>query len=225
VYNDRSAFIVTLQSENPVRILIAIYYSCDYCHYQHSSQETGLSASTSTVSQTPKRKHRYQKQLSSVEHERMEEKILCLLTERNTSLKPAALSEEDSEGMIFDRHWGGHTSRKDVMMIVSVGTKHPPGVRVAERVRDKVRATRAFRTYGKLPRKVASLQISRETTADLKVVSSYLQKSISLRNICLKLDVPDTQRPKEYYITAIANLLKQCRQPGGMYIYFTFLLS
>ena len=103
------------------------------------------------------------------------------------------------------------------MVIVSVGSKHPPGVRVEERVRDKARATCAFKTYGKVPRPIASLQISRETAADLKVVSSHVQKSVTLRDISLKLDVPNMQRPKEYYITAIANFLKQCRQPGGMY--------
>jgi len=217
VYNDRSALIVTLQSENPVRTLIAINYSCD-CHcYQHSSQETDLSASTATVSQTPKKKHRYQKQLSSIEHERREKKILHLLTDRNTSLKPAALPEEDSDGMIFDHHFGGFTSRKDVMLIISVGTKHPPGVRVEERVRDKARANHAFTMYGELPHQIASLQISRETAADLIVVSSQIQKDINLRDISLKLDIPAMQRPKEYYIKAIANFLKMCGQPGGMY--------
>jgi len=153
----------------------------------------------------------------------MEEKILCLLTERNTNLKPAELPEEDNEGMIFDHHWGGQTARKDVMMIVSVGTNHPPGVRVEERVRDKARAAHAFRTYGKLPHQIASLQISQETAADLKVASFHIQKSITTRDISLKLNVPAMQRPKEYYITAIANLLKQCRQPaaGGMFTSFS----
>ena len=179
------------------------------------------SASTPAVSQTAKEKQRYQKQprkeLSSEKHERMEKKILLMLTERNTRLRPTALPEEDSEGMTFSPKYGDLVARRDVMMIVSVGSKHPPGVRVEERVRDKARATRAFRTYGKVPRLIASLQISRETAADLKVVSSHVQKSVTLRDVRLKLDVPDMQRPKEYYITAIANFLKQCRQPGGMY--------
>ena len=125
-----------------------------------------------------------------------------------------------SEGMVFNLHLGWLRSRKDVMMIVSVGSNHPPGVRVAERVTDKARATRAFRTYGKLPHKVALLQISQETAADLKVVSSHVQKSITTRDISLKLDIPAMQRPKEYYITAIANFLNQCRQPGGMFTSF-----
>ena len=67
----------------------------------------------------------------------MEKKILRMLTERNTRLKPTALPEEDSEGMIFNRRLGDLGARRDVMMIVSVGSKHPPGVRVEERVRDK----------------------------------------------------------------------------------------
>ena len=127
------------------------------------------------------------------------------------------LPEEDSKGLIFHPKHGGLASRRDVMMVISVGTKHPPGVRVAERVRDKARATRAFRTYGKLPHQIASLQISRETAADLKVVTSHIQRSITSMDVSLKLDVPDMQQPKEYYITAIANFLKQCKQPGGMY--------
>ena len=155
----------------------------------------------------------------------MEKKILRLLIDRNTSQKPAALPEEDNEGMVFSRYRGSLYSRTDVMVIVSVGRNHPPGVRVAERVKDKARATRAFRTYGKLPHKIASLQISRETAADLKVVSSHGQNSVTLRVVSLKLDVPAMQRPKEYYITAIANLLKQCRQPGGMFSSFPFAHS
>ena len=155
----------------------------------------------------------------------MEKKILRLLTGRNTRLKPEALPEEDSDSMVLYPHFGGLTSRKDGMMIISVGSTHPPGVRVAERVRDKARATRAFRTYGKLPHQIASLQISRETAADLKVVSSHVQKSVLTRDISLKLDVPAMQRPKEYYITAIANFLKQCRQPGGMFTSFSFVHS
>ena len=155
----------------------------------------------------------------------MEEKILHLLTDRNTSLKPAALPEEDSDNMLLNPHFGGLRSRKDVMMIVSVGTKHPPGVRVEERVRDKARATRAFRTYGKLPHQIASLQISRETAADLKVVSSHVQKSVLTRDISLKLDLPAKQRPKEYYITAIANFLKLCSQPGGTFTSFSLVHS
>ena len=140
-----------------------------------------------------------------------------MLTERNTNLKPTALPEEDSEGMIFSHQRGDLVARRDVMVIVSVGSKHPPGVRVEERVRDKARATRAFEMYGKPPRQIASLQISRETAADLKVVSSHVQNSITSRDVSIKLDDPDMQRPKEYYITAIANFLKECRQPGGMY--------
>ena len=155
--------------------------------------------------------------LSSMEHERMEKKILCMLTERNTKLKPTALPEEDSDGMMFSPNYGNLVASRDVMMIVSVGSKHSPGVRVEERVRDKARATRVFEMYGKLPRLIVSLQISRETVADLKVVSSHVQKSATTRDVSLKLDIPNMQRPKEYYITAIANFLKQCRQPGGMY--------
>ena len=129
----------------------------------------------------------------------------------------STLPEEDSKGMIFHPKYGGLLSRKDIMMIISVGTKHPPGVRVEERVRDKARATHAFATYGELPHQITSLQISRETAADLIVVSSHIQKDINSRDVSLKLDVPGMQRPKEYYITAIANFLERCRQPEGMY--------
>jgi len=69
---------------------------------------------------------------------------------------PLSTLPKDSKSMIFNPMNGGLSSRKDVMMIISVGTNHPLGFRVAERVRDKARATRAFRTYGKLPHQIAS---------------------------------------------------------------------
>ena len=121
---------------------------------------------------------------------------------------------------------GGLRSRKDVMIIVSVGSAHPPGVRVEERVRDKARTTPVFRTYGELTHNlITSLHISQETAADLKVVSSHVQKSVLSRDVSLKLDLPAKQRPKEYYITAIANFLKLCSQPGGTFTSFSLVHS
>jgi len=173
-----------------------------------------------------KQQHQNQssRELNSEKHETIEKEILRMLTKGKTSPQQSSattllssLPEEDSKGMIFHPMYGGLTSRRDIMMIISVGTKHPPGVRVEERVRDKARANHAFTMYGELPHQIASLQISRETAADLIVVSSQIQKDINLRDISLKLDIPAMQRPKEYYIKAIANFLKMCGQPGGMY--------
>ena len=185
------------------------------------------------VSQTAKELDQKQpsRDLSSMKHDKMEDNILRKLglkqtaareTEQPVATTTRILLEEDGEGMMFSPKYGGLGARKDVMMIVSVGNKHLPGVRVEERVKDKARATRAFITYGKLPHNlITSLHISQETAADLKAISSLIQKDTTTRDVSLKLDIPDMQRPKVYYITAIANFLKQCRQPRGTCVYST----
>ena len=100
------------------------------------------------------------------------------------------------------------------MILVSVGSESPPGIKVQSRVKDPARAEKAIEIYGQLPLKVTGLH--EEAAADLMAAASLRLQSSTSDVVRLCLDVPEKQRSKQYYLKIMEKFIEQCQQPVGM---------
>ena len=82
------------------------------------------------------------------------------------------------------------------MIMVSVGSEFPPGIKVQSRVKDPARAEKAIQTHGQLPLKVTGLH--EEAAADLMAAASLRLQSSTSDVVRLCLDVPGKQHSKQY---------------------------
>ena len=119
-----------------------------------------------------------------------------------------------SRGLVYNLERGeiyGGTS--ETMILVSVGSTFPAGIKVQPRVPDPVLADRAIKTHGSLPPLATGLH--KEAAADLMATASLrlLAPNTDLVRLCL--DVPGKQRSKQYYLNTIAEFLKHCQKSVG----------
>ena len=154
------------------------------------------------------------------QHEKEEEKLLQVLkimngVEGRKPTQPTGDQYVESKGIRYDMKYGGaNASIGEVMILVSVGSELPPGVKVQSRVKDPARAEKAIQTHGLLPQKVTGLH--KEAAADLMAAASLRLQSSTSDVVRLCLNVPEKQRSKQYYLETIENFFKDCQQPVGM---------
>ena len=106
---------------------------------------------------------------------------------------------------------GGNTSK--TMILASVGSEFPAGIKVQPRVPNPTLADRAVSTYGCLPPIVTGLH--KEAAADLMATASVMLQMPNADLVRLCLDVPGKQRSKQYYLNTIEEFLKHCQKPAG----------
>ena len=102
----------------------------------------------------------------------------------------------------------------EALILVSVGSEFPAGVKVQPRVRSSALAKRPVKTNGNLPPIVTGLH--EEAAADLMARASLELQAPNVNLVRLCLDVPGKQRSKEYYMKTMEEFLKQCQRPVGM---------
>ena len=118
-------------------------------------------------------------------------------------------------GVRYDMKYGGaNASAGEVMILVSVGSEFPAGVKVQSRVRDPALAEKATKIHGRLPPTVTGLH--EEAAADLMAAASVRLRSSTSDVVRLCLDIHEKQRSKQYYLKTIENFFKDCQQPVGM---------
>ena len=105
-------------------------------------------------------------------------------------------------------------NKSEDMILVSVGNEFPPDVVVKQRIKNPALAVKATQTFGLLPSTVPGLH--EEAAADLMATASVGMKVPNRTIVQLCLDVPMTQRSKQYYLKKIEEFLKNCKQPVGM---------
>ena len=105
----------------------------------------------------------------------------------------------------------GNTSER--MILVSVGSEFPAGIKVQHRVPNPALADRAVSTYGCLPLIVTGLH--KEAAADLMATAGVTLQTPNADLVRLCLDVPEKQRSKQYYLNTIEEFLKHCQKPAG----------
>ena len=108
---------------------------------------------------------------------------------------------------------GGDTN--ETMILVSVGSEFPAGIKVQHRLPNPAIAERAVDTYGRLPPIVAGLY--KEAAADLMATASVVLQAPNTDLVRLCLDVPEKQRSKQYYLNTIEEFLKHCQKPLGRF--------
>ena len=111
----------------------------------------------------------------------------------------------------------GNTSER--MILVSVGSEFPAGIKVQPCVLNPTLADRAVSTYGCLPPIVTGLH--KEAAADLMATASVVLQTPNSDLVRLCLDVPEKQRTKQYYLNTIEEFLKHCQQPLGIQLSHT----
>ena len=120
-----------------------------------------------------------------------------------------------SRGMSYNTTFGamcGNTG--EALILVSVGSEFPAGIRVQPRVKSPALAEKAVQTYGHLPPIVTGLH--EEAAVDLVAAASLRMQSPNTDVVRLCLDVPGKQRSKEYYLKTIEEFLKHCQHPEGV---------
>ena len=104
------------------------------------------------------------------------------------------------------------------MVIVSDGDIEPSDTTVARRLPNIASKKQALNKYKYLQSATPHYQgISQSIALDLKIITYNISRSESKKLTSLKLDIKGEERPKEFYLQAIDNFIKDCRHPGGMY--------
>ena len=122
-----------------------------------------------------------------------------------------------SRGMRYHMKYGAASGNPgEALILVSVGSEFPAGIRVQPRVKSPALAERAIQTHGHLPPIVTDLGLHEEAAADLMAAASFRLQSPNTDLVRLCLDVPGKQRSKEYYLKTIEEFFKHCQHPEGM---------
>ena len=116
-------------------------------------------------------------------------------------------------GIRYDMEFGGTGGNtNETMVLVSVGSEFPAGIKVQPRVPNPALADRAVSTYGCLPPITTFLQ---GAAADLMATASVKLQTPNADLVRLCLDVPGKQRSKQYYLNTIEEFVKHCEKPLG----------
>ena len=123
----------------------------------------------------------------------------------------------ESRGIRYHMKYGSVSgSTSETMILVSAGSEFQSDIQFKRRVRNPAMAEKAINWYGRLPTIPITLQ--EETAADLMARASLILQDTTSDLVRLCLDVPGKQRSKQYYLQAIEEFFKNCRETFGMLI-------
>ena len=67
--------------------------------------------------------------------------------------------------------------------------------------------------------KIAGTRLPEGAAADLKVIGSLISGNPRIKLVSVNLDLPRRQRSKYYYLQEIEKFLRNCKHPGGEWLY------
>ena len=151
-------------------------------------------------------------------HQRRERKLLELKKIREFQ-GSAATTQDTSRfqprgDLLFDTKYGGYLARSDCMFIASVGSEHPAGTKVEYK---PSQSYQDIKIHSSLSHTVTGLPHG--TKVDLIIVSSLIMRNPRTDLVSINLDLPGTERSRDYYLQEMEKLMKECEKPGGEVVF------
>ena len=166
---------------------------------------------------------------SWVEYQKKERELLAELLKtspRNTSQKgwwqwpwkTEPRGYQPCGELLFNSKHGAFSATSfECTIIASVGSEKPEGVRVEQKVKNEARAQvaaqRAITEDHVFPNIVSG--IPEGTEVDVMTATSLIGHDPHLHLVSLNLDLPGTERSRDYYLHVIESFFRSCKQSGG----------